>query len=409
MESVETVVIGGGQAGLAMSYHLKELRQEHLVLERARVAENWRTQRWDSLMFQFPNWSIELPGYAYTGDDPDGFSHKDDILRFIEDYGARIQAPLRTGVNVLSLRPDAQAGRYVVLTDHGELKARNVVIATGPYQRPQVPQLSAGFPADVIQLHASEYRNPAALLAGAVLVVGSGGSGCQIADELVEAGRRVYLSVGRHRRFPRRYRGRDFFWWWRALGRHDRTVDDSPEARHMARPVITGIHGGYDIDLRRSAANGVRLLGHLIDVSDGRAALALDLEENLRKGDQAFSDFQLEVDDYVSRTGTDAPLHQSGYSRALTSGALEAPSVIDVRAAAIRSVIWATGYASDFGWVELPIFDERSEPVHRRGVTAAPGIYFLGLSWLHKATSAFLCGVGQDARYLAERIAEDRR
>src|SRR3989475_4068395 len=409
MERVETVVVGGGQAGLAISYHLKELRQEHLVLERARVAENWRTQRWDSLMFQFPNWSIELPGDAYTGDDPEGFSHKDDILRFIEDYGARIKAPLRTGVNVLSLRPDAQADRYVLHTHSGDRKAESGVIATGPYQRPQVPQLSAGFPADLVQLHASEYRNPGALPAGAVLVVGSGGSGCQIADELVEAGRRVYLPVGRHRRFPRRYRGRDFFWWWRALGRHDRTVDDSPEARRMARPLITGVHGGYDIDLRRSAANGVRLLGHLLGISDGRAAMAPDLEENIRKGDQAFSDFRREVDDYVSRTGTDAPLQQSDYSRALTSGALEALGVIDVRAVAIRSVIWATGYTLDFGWVGLPIFDERSEPVHRRGVTAAPGIYFLGLSWLYKRTSAFLCGVGQDARYLAERIAEDRR
>ena len=177
----------------------------------------------------------------------------------------------------------------------------------------------------------------------------------------------------------------------------------------MARPLITGIHGGYDIDLRRSAANGVRLLGHLLNVTDGRAALAPDLEENLRKGDQAFDDFHREVDDYVSRTGTDAPQPQSNRSHALTTGALEAPGVIDVRAAAIRSVIWATGYALDFDWVELPIFNERNEPVHRRGVTAAPGIYFLGLSWLHKLTSAFLCGVGQDARYLAERIAEEPR
>ena len=409
MECIETVVIGGGQAGLAMSYHLNELRQEHLVLERARVAENWRTQRWDSLMFQFPNWSMELPGYAYTGDDPNGFSHKDDVLRFIEDYGARIKAPLRTGVNVLALRPDAQAGHYAVLTDHGELRARNVVIATGPHQRPQIPQLSAGFPADVVQLHASEYRNPGALPAGAVLVVGSGASGCQIVDELVEAGRRVYLSVGRHRRFPRRYRGRDYFWWRRVLGHHDRTVDNSPKAQRMARALTTGVHGGYGIDLRRSAANGVRLLGHLLHISAGRATLAPDLEENLRRGDQAFADFQREVDDYVSTTGSDAPQPQSDRSHALTIGALEAPGVIDIRAVAIRSVIWATGYALDFGWVGLPIFDERSEPVHRRGITAAPGIYFLGLAWLHKMTSSFLCGVGQDASFLAKRIAEDRR
>jgi putative flavoprotein involved in K+ transport len=409
MESVETVVIGGGQAGLAMSYHLKEQCREHVVLERARVAERWRTQRWDSLMFQFPNWSIELPGCAYKGDDPDGFSQKDDVVRFIEAYSTRIEAPLRTGINVRSLRADAQPGRYIVLTDHGELQARNVVIATGPYQQPKIPPRSTGFPTDIVQLHASEYRNPNALPSGAVLVVGSGASGCQIADELVEAGRRVYLSVGRHRRFPRRYRGKDFFWWSRVLGRYDLTVDDSPQARRMAPPVVTGVHGGYSIDLRRSAANGLRLLGHLLDVSDGRVALAADLGENLRHGDQAFDNFRREVDGYISSTGTDVsqPLSDDNHAHATDAG--ESPRVIDVRVEAIRSIIWATGYTVDFGWVELPIFDEQGDPVHRRGVTAAPGIYFLGLAWLHKLTSSVLCGVGEDASFLAERIAEDRR
>ena len=410
MERVETIIIGGGQAGLAMSYYLTELRQEHLILERARVAENWRTQRWDSLMFQFPNWTVELPGYAYSGDDQNGFWRKDAVLRFIEEYSARIRAPLRMGVNVLALRPDAQTHGYVVHTDHGELKARNVVIATGPYQRPKVPPLSARFPADLVQLHASEYRHPGALPEGAVLVVGSGASGCQIADELVEAGRRVYLSVGRHRRFPRRYRGQDFFWWWQVLGLLDRIVDDSPEARHgIAPPVITGVHGGYDIDLRRSAAKGLRLLGHFLNVSDGRVALAPDLEENLRIGDQAFDAFRRVMDEYVSRTGIDAPLQQSDQSHGHTTDALEAPGAIDIRADAVRSIIWATGYTFGFEWVELPIFDEHRDPVHRRGVTAAPGIYFLGLAWLHKAKSAFLSGVGEDASFLAERIAEDRR
>jgi putative flavoprotein involved in K+ transport len=329
-------------------------------------------------------------------------------VRFIEDYAARIQAPLRTGVAVTSLRVDEQIGRYVVRTNQGELSARNVVIATGPYQRPRVPQISAAFPTDVVQLHASEYRNPGELPAGSVLVVGSGASGCQIADELLEAGRRVYLSVGRHRRCPRRYRGQDFLQWWRALGISDRLVEDSPEARFgVAPPVITGVHGGYDIDLRRSAANGLRLLGHLVGVSDGRAALAPDLEENLRGSDQAFDAFRREVDEYVSRTGIDAPLQQSDHRQADTTEPLESRGAIDFRAEAIRSVIWATGYAFDFGWVELPVFDERRYPVHRRGVTAAAGVYFLGLPWLYKAKSAFLSGVGEDASFIAERIAEN--
>ena len=406
-ESIETVVIGGGQAGLAVSFHLKERRREHVVFERARVAERWRTQRWDSLRFQFPNWTVELPGFAYSGDDPHGFLHKDAVVRFIEDYAVRIQAPLRTGVNVESLMADKRTGGYVVRTDHGDMNARNVVIATGPYQRPRVPQISAAFPTDVVQLHASEYHNPDELPAGSVLVIGSGASGCQIADELVEGGRRVFLSVGRHRRFPRRYRGQDFLHWWRALGRADRIVDDSPDARFGGEPsVITGVHGGYDIDLRRSAANGLRLLGHLVNVSDGRAALAPDLEETLSASDEAFDAFRREVDAYVSRTGIDAPLQQGDHRPADTTEASGSPDAIDFRAEAIRSVIWATGYALDLGWVELPVFDELRYPVHRRGVTAASGIYFLGLPWLYKATSAFLSGVGEDASFIADRITE---
>ena len=408
MERVETLVIGGGQAGLAMSYHLKQLGREHLVLERARVADRWRTQRWDSLMFQFPNWSIALPGHAYSGNDPDGFSHKDAVLHFIEDYAARIQAPVRTGINVNGLRPAAQKDRYLVLSDQGDLEACNVVIATGPYQRPQVPRLSASLPPDLLQLHASVYRNSAALPAGSVLVVGSGASGCQIADELLEAGRRVYLSVGRHHRVPRRYRGRDVLWWLLALGRLDAAVEDSPETLRTMRLLFTGVHGGYDVDLRRSAARGMTLLGHLSDVCDGRLALMPDLEESLRTGDQAFEEFMCAVDEYASRTGTDAPAPLGDRMLAPVIGHVDAIREIDVRAAGIRSVIWATGYSFDFGWVHLPVFDARGEPVQRRGVTAERGIYFLGLKRQYKQKSSFLFGVGEDAAYLAERIAESQ-
>ena len=408
MEHVETAIIGGGQAGLAMSYHLSQLGREHVIIERARVAERWRTQRWDSLMFQFPNWSIELPGRMYAGTDPDGFSSKDEVLKFIEDYCAWIKAPLRTGISVLSLRPGAHASRYLLATDQGDIGARNVVIATGPYQRPRVPHVSSGLPVDLVQLHASEYRNPDALPAGGVLVVGSGASGCQIAEELAGSGRRVYLSVGRHRRVPRRYRGRDVFWWRRAMGHLDQTVDATLDGKRMHAPLVTGVHGGHDIDLLRYAADGMTLLGHVRDMREGRVAFAPDLEDSLRIGDQAFDDFTRAADDYVSSEGIEAPLAQSQAMPHPTMATLEMVGEIDVHATKITSVIWATGYTADFGWVELPIFDNQGEPIHRRGVTSAPGIYLLGLAWLHKAKSSFLYGVGEDAEFLAERISHER-
>jgi putative flavoprotein involved in K+ transport len=403
-ERVDLLVIGGGQAGLAMSYYLTQIGREHLVIERAEVAERWRTQRWDSLMSQFPNWSIELPSYSYSGDDPNGFSHKDAIRDFIKAYAAHIRAPVRTATNVLELRRANLPGRYHVHTDHGDLETHGVVIATGPYQRPRISKLSAAMPPDILQLHASVYRSPAALPAGPVLVVGSGASGCQIADELLESGRRVYLSVGRHTRLPRRYRGKDVFWWLSALGWYEAIVDDSPEALRAARFLVTGVRGGYDIDLRRSADHGMVLLGHLADVHDGRLVLKPDVEESLRKGDDAFEAFVRAVDDHVRRTGSDAPESLNPAERQ-KGGPIDEIRDLDLRATGIRSIIWATGYALDYGWVDLPVFDARGEPIQRRGVTIAPGVYFLGLKRQYKMKSSLLCGVGEDAAYLAEQLA----
>src|SRR5512143_3852518 len=298
MESVETVVIGGGQAGLAMSYHLRRLGQEHVVVERGRVGERWRTQRWDSLMFQFPNWSIELPGHRYAGDAPDAFSHKDEIVNLIEEYCALICAPLRTAVTVRSLRAAPRPSRYLLVTDQGDIEARNVVIASGPYQRPRIPSLATRFPTSILQIHASEYRNAAGLPPGAVLVVGTGASGCQIAEELLDSGRRVYLSVGQHRRIPRRYRGRDVFWWRRELGHLDATAETTPRAQRMPAPLVTGVAGGHDIDLRQFAANGMTLLGHLRDIRETRVRLAPDLADSLSRGDQACDEINKDVDEY---------------------------------------------------------------------------------------------------------------
>ncbi len=406
MEYVETLIIGCGQAGLAMSYHLSRLGREHIILERARLAERWRTQRWDSLMFQFPNWSIELPGRGYSGSDPDGFSHRSQVIEFIEGYSEWIKAPVRLGMNVVTLRPAPIDGRYRVATERGELEARNVIIATGPYQRPQVPPLASALPPDLVQVHSGDYRNPAALPAGAVLVIGSGASGCQIAEELVQAGRRVYFSIGRHRRVPRRYRGRDVFWWRRALGHLDQTAEATPEARRMHAPLVTGVRGGHDIDIRRYTAWGMTLLGHVLDVRDGRIALAPDLEDSLAIGDRTFIEFRQAVDEYVRNTGMDAALAEGDADPGSAIATPRSPREIEIRAAGIRSVIWATGYSLDFGWVEVPIFDALGRPVHLRGVTAAPGVYLLGLAWLHKAKSSFLYGVGEDAEYLAVQISQ---
>jgi putative flavoprotein involved in K+ transport len=254
----------------------------------------------------------------------------------------------------------------------------------------------------VFQIHASEYRNAAALPTGAVLVVGSGASGCQIAEELLEAGRRVYLCVGRHRRAPRRYRGRDVFWWRRELGHLDLTAEATPKDRRTPGLLLTGTNGGHAVNLRQFAARGMTLLGHLRAIHESRIALDSDLEDNLRAGDQACDEFKGDVDDYVTRMGIDAPRLPGDAVQPRESQ--ESIGEIDVRASAISSVIWATGYALDFGWVELPIFDELGEPVHRRGITPVPGVYVLGLAWLHKRKSSFLYGVGEDAEYLAERI-----
>jgi putative flavoprotein involved in K+ transport len=408
MDAVETVVIGGGQAGLAMSYCLRQHGCEHLVLERARVAERWHSERWDSLCFQFPNWSIELPGLAYSAPDAHGFAHKTDVARFIAGYGVWAQAPVRTGVDVTSLRRLQSGVGFDLETSQGRLQARNVIVATGPYQRPCPPSGECDLPSDVVQLHASAYRNPAALPAGAVVVVGSGASGCQIADELVEAGRHVFLSVGRHRRLPRSYRGRDVFWWRRELGELDRLVSSLPPRHRSAPPLVTGAHGGYELDLRQSARRGLQLLGHFRGAADGSMAFAQDVESSLRDGDQAYREFLAAVDTHVTQAGLDAP-------GAADTGVLPMPrgptellvprASLNIAADRIGSVIWATGYALDFRWINVPVFDATGAPLHQRGVTSVAGLYFLGLRWLNKLKSSFLCGVGEDAAYIASCIA----
>ena len=405
-EHVETVIIGGGQAGLAMSYHLGRLGREHVVLERGRIAERWRSERWDSLAFQFPSCMMRLPGYAYESDAPEGFMHRDGVVAFIEQYARRIAPPVRCGIRVTGL-DSSQTGRLLVQTDSFTLEAANVVLATGPYQLPAVPAFSAALPSRTYQVTANRYANPAQLPAGSVLVVGSGGSGCQIAEDLLRGGRDVYLSVGRHRRVPRRYRGKDFGWWQDKTGESDRTVDSLPP--DALRPLLTGVDGGQDVDLRGLAKQGMTLVGRLRDICGSQLFFASDLEETLARGDDAFDQFTRSVDEYILKHGLTAPAKpQRDPPATVTSSPASAIRDLDIKSAGITSVIWATGYRYDFGWVKCAVLDASGSPVHRRGVTAVPGVYFLGLARLHKVTSSFLWGVGEDADYLAQHIATRR-
>lgn len=404
-EQIETVIVGGGQAGLAMSYHLKRLGREHLVLEQKRVAERWRSERWESLTFQFPNWTIQLPGHTYRTDDPEGFAPRDEVVRFIESYATRIAAPVRCGVRVTSVRQKPGAERFLVQTENETLEALNVVLATGPYQLPSIPPVDDAMPRHIFQTHSRDYRNPQQLPSGAVLVVGSGASGCQIAEELYQTGRKVYLSVGHHCRVPRRHRRRDFFWWFDVLGMWDRRVDVHPEV-NAERFLLTGAAGGHDLDLRRFAADGVTLLGRLRAVSEAKLFLAPDLEEKLALGDAWFAELKKSMDNYAQKVGMEAP-EESEVEEPVASGSTGSVPILelDLRAAGIASVIWASGFRHDFGWVGLAVVDETGEPAQRRGVTPFPGLYFLGLRRMHTLRSSLLPGVGDDAGYLAERIA----
>jgi len=407
-EQVETVIIGGGHAGLTLSYYLGQLGREHLILERARVAERWRSERWDSFCFQFPNWTIELPGYKYQCDNPEDFAPGREIVRFVQDYATFIKAPTRCGVEVTSLERTSETSRYLCRTNNGAIEAANVVIATGPYQRAAIPTMSSDAPRHILQLHSSAYRNSNQLPPGAVLVVGSGASGCQIADDLQQSGRQVYLSVGRHNRRPRRYRGKDQVYWATALKGREQIVDTVPlNIRKGPEILLTGVKGGYDVDLRSMAARGIVLLSHSQGIRDGDLILADDLEQQLAKGDEAFKKFKKSVDEYITKAGLEVPEErESGVSANITKEISTPVSQLNLKDAGFSAIVWATGFRYDFDWIKLPILDSGGEPSHRRGVTQFPGIYFLGLRWLYKRKSSFLhsCSSAEDAAYLVEQI-----
>ena len=403
-EQVETLIIGGGQAGLTMSHMLSRRGCPHLLLERGKIAERWRSERWDGLRFQFPNWSVGLPDFPFPCAEPDGFAASHEILAYLEAYAKLVNPPIRCGVEVIALRKDASEQTIVAQTKQGSIAARNVVIATGPYQRPVVPQLLAA-DCDLFQVHANAYKGPEQLPAGAVLVVGSGASGAQIAEELLRAGRKVYLSVGRHKRMPRRYRGRDLIWWLAEMG-----LDQTPVEKRGADatlPLITGAYGGHTIDFRTFAGQGIVLLGRLRSGHGSTLKFADDLNQSITYGDAAYHAFLNLADGYMEPKNMSLPAEPTARDKLPDPPCISAPMrQLDTHNTGLRSLIWATGYAFDFGWIQLPIVDANGAPRHEHGVTPVPGVYFLGLPWLSKMNSSFLSGVGDDAARIAERIHE---
>lgn len=400
---VSVAVIGGGQAGLSMSYHLSQSGTDHVVFERHRVAHAWRDQRWDSFCLVTPNWQCQLPGHPYAGSNPNGFMLKDEIVDYVQSYADRIGAPVREGVGVDRLSRDG--GVYRLETAEGVTTADAVVLAVGGYHTPFVPRYGERLPEAIVQIHSAVYKNPDQLPPGAVLVVGSGQSGCQIAEDLHLAGRQVHVVIGSAPRCPRVYRGRDAVDWLADLGQYDVPVTEHPlkeKVRRKANHYLTGRGGGRDIDLRKFALEGMRLHGRLDTVLGGLLHFRDDLAANLDGADAVYNGICGLIDKHIEEAGLDAP-PPSRYEPVWQPGPFEAS--LDPVAAGITSVIWCTGFRSDWSWVDLPLFDGNGYPTHTRGVTALPGVYTLGLPWLHTWGSGRFVGVGRDAAYLNQQIS----
>ncbi|WP_186102051.1 MSMEG_0569 family flavin-dependent oxidoreductase [Burkholderia gladioli] len=397
------LVVGGGQAGLSISYYLKQAGIEHLVFEKETVTHGWRRQRWDAFCLVTPNWQCQLPGHPYRGDDPHGFMTRDEIIDYLDGFVAMVDAPVLEHTGVLRVARE-EDGRYRVLTTRGAYMADQVVVAAGGYHTPIVPRLAERLPASIAQIQSSAYRNAAALPEGGVLVVGSGQSGAQIAEDLHLAGRRVTLAVGDAPRCARFYRGRDVVDWLADMHYYEMPVEKHPlreGVRDNTNHYVTGRDGGRDIDLRRFAAEGMELYGRLEDYRDGALRFATNLGECLDRADETYNGINASIDAFIAKQGIAAPpptRYEASWRPAAERAALHLAD------SGIAAIVWCIGFTPDFGWIDVPVFNGRGYPAHRRGVTAAPGLYFVGLPWLHTWGSGRFSGIARDAEYLVERI-----
>ncbi|WP_297843606.1 MSMEG_0569 family flavin-dependent oxidoreductase [Pseudomonas sp.] len=402
------IVVGGGQAGLSASYYLQQQGIDHLLLEKHGLTHTWRNNRWDAFSLVTPNWQCALPGYTYSdefrGADPHGFMKKDEINLYLSGFVQSVKAPALENVTVQRVVPRASGG-YEVHTSQGEFSADQVIVASGGYHTPIIPRLAERLPTDIQQIHSEQYRNPQALPAGNVLVVGSGQSGAQIAEDLHLAGRQVYLAVGDAPRCARFYRGKDVVDWLAEMGYYDIGVDTHPlreGVRDNTNHYVTGRDGGRDIDLRKFASEGMQLFGRMEGLEGSRLQFSDNLATSLDSADAVYNRINSSIDSYIEKNAIEAPV---GERYAPVWSPEQERNGLDLHAEGITSIIWCIGFTPDFTWVEAPVFNGRGHPGHERGVTAQPGLYFLGLPWLYTWGSGRFSGVARDAQYVVEHIA----
>lgn len=403
IEKTHTVVVGGGQAGLAMSAHLSDLGLDHVIFEKNRIAEGWRIARWDSLVANGPAWHDRFPVQEFEGISGDAFPTRDQVVHYFETFAEKIAAPIRCGIEVTSVTRQQGEG-FLVETSSGPIEAHNVVAATGPFQIPVIPPVIPEGDA-FKQIHSYHYHNPEALPEGGVLVVGAGSSGSQIADELLRAGRDVYLSIGPHDRPPRRYRGKDFVWWLGVLGKWQ--MKTPPVGKEHVTIAVSGAYGGHTVDFRQFAERGMTILGMTQTYEDDCLHFADDLACNISEGDDNYLALLEEADAYVEREGLDLPDESQAKIIGPDPQCLIDPiRQINLVDAGIKTVIWATGYVLEFDWLKVNALDDKGQPLHQNGISAEPGIYFLGLPWLTMRGSSFIWGVWEDAASLALHIRD---
>lgn len=408
MNHYQVIIVGGGQAGLSASFCLKKEHINHLILDQGEIGDTWKKHRWDSFCLVTPNWQCRLPGFDYDGKDPKGFMLKDDIVDYVKRYAASFNPPIKQGVTVLKVYKNQEDKIFSIDTSIGTFTANKVIIATGAYHIPNILPMSKNFSDDIFQIHSDVYKNPNQLPEGTTLVVGSGQSGAQIAEDLHLAGRKVYLSVGSAPRAPRRYRGKDAVEWLENMGYYNQPIDSHPdpeEARHKTNHYLTGRDGGRDIDLRKLATEGVILRGQLNKVEESLLHFNEDLEYNLDQADKTYNRILKNIDDYIEINNIDAPSGQ--FYKPMWQPTPENKQTVHYKKENITSVIWCTGYKVDFKWVKFPaVFNQRGYPIYDRGVTEETGLYFIGLPWLHTWGSGRFSHVGQDAQYISDVIVK---
>jgi putative flavoprotein involved in K+ transport len=404
---MDVVIIGAGQAGLAVSYLLTQQHIQHIVLEKARIGDSWRSQRWDSFCLNTPNWSNSLPGMEFDPGAPDSFGHRDQIVSYLERYAASFDAPVREHAEVTALE-SGSSGKYLMCVGDESFECRVAVIASGSMSRAPMPLLAHKLPGDIKSFTAGTYKNARELPDGAVLIVGSAQSGCQIAEDLVAAGRHVYLCASRVGRIPRTYRDRDILAWWRDMGFWDVRVEnlEDPSMQYAALPQVSGTDGGHTVSFQSLARDGVTLLGRLLDIDGCTVKLQPNLLECIDFADEKSFAFKDAIDAFIQREGITAPPPEPdpGEPSLPDLSGSDLLDRIELREAGITSVIWCTGFGANWDWLKAGSFDDHGQPLHKHGIGSLPGLYFIGFPWLSKRKSGTIYGIPEDAGRIAEHI-----